>query len=171
LVPNTGHVCAPLLGRFKNEYGEQTYMMHMVNKSKSGLQFRLWMERLAYVLRRESKDNTPGPAFCHVDGSMITSREMNLAFLKYMEQIKFENEALFEGVVEIERNYGVSRSFRRGANTRAKEEGVSEELRKFINRWSSFETKRGNRPHMSMAEHYVEAKLIMKRTLVYSRSL
>ena len=102
---------------------------------------------------------------------MMTSWDMNLGFLKYMEQIKFENESLFEGVSEIEQNYGVSRSFRRGANTRAKEEGVPEELRKFINRWSSFESKRGNRPNMSMAEHYVEAKLIMKRTPVYSRLL
>ena len=53
--------------------------------------------------------------------------------LRSFLQIKFENETLFEGVNELERNYGVSRSFRRGANTRAKEEGVSEELRKFIN--------------------------------------
>ena len=171
LVPDTGHVCAPLLGRFKNEYGEQKHMMTMINISGSGLKFRLWMERLAYVLTIEGKDRVAGPAFCYVDGSMIESRTMNGWFLALMERLKFDREELFEGTMDIERDYGISRSFRRGANTRAKEEGVDKELRDYINRWSTEEARRGAKPSQSMAQHYVEAKLIIKRTLVYSRAL
>ncbi len=171
LVPNTGHVCYPLLGRFKTEYGEQKYMPQTVNISNSGINFRLWMERLVFVLTKERKQFEAGPAFCHENGDMMTSRDMNLEFLQLMELVKFNHPRLFEGTKDIERDYGVSRSFRRGSNSRAKEEGVEKELREFINRWSSFEGKKGSTPSLSMAQHYVEAKLIMKRTLVYSRAL
>lgn len=171
LVPDTGHVCYPLLGRFKTEYGEQRYMPQTVNITKSGINLRLWIERLVYVLVKEGKQSEAGPAFCHEDGYLISSREMNVEFLRILEIVKFNKPKLFEGSKDIEREYGTSRSFRRGSNSRAKEEGVDKELREFINRWSSFENKKGSTPSMSMAQHYVEAKLIMKRTLVYSRSL
>ena len=109
------------------------------------------MERLAYVLVEEGKDKDTGPTFCHEDGSMIESRQMHTEFVNLLERLKFQSGHLFEGTDNIDRDYGVSRSLRRGANTRAKEEGVDETLRDFINQWSSFEAKRGNRPHMSMA--------------------
>jgi hypothetical protein len=171
IVEDTGHVCAPLLGRFKNEYGEQKHLMTCINKSKSGIRFRLWLERLAHVLNMEGKQHIAGPAFCNTDGTMLESKDMNASFVVLMERLKFEREELFEGVIDVDRDYGISRSLRRGANTRAKEEGVDKELRDFVNRWSTFEARRGARPNESMAQHYVEAKLIMKRTLVYSRSL
>lgn len=166
-----GHVCAPLLGRFKNEAGEQKHVMVMVNESSSGLRFRLWMERLAYVLKREGKNKVAGPAFCHEDGSMIMSYEMNEALLFWLEKLKFEKPRSFPEGADLGALYGVNRSFRRGANSRATEQGVGKDLRDLINRWSTFESKKGQRPNMSMAQHYLEIKLVIKRTLKYSKAL
>ena len=166
-----GHVCLPLQGRFKNEDGEQKHMMVMVNEGKSGLKFRLWLERLVFVLTREGKQNLAGPAFCHEDGSMIMSHEMNDGFVALIQKLSFDKPHLFGAGIDLDRHYGISRSLRRGANSRAQEEGVSIDLRKFINRWSSYEAKKGRRPNMSMAEHYLETRLILKRTLVYSKAL
>ena len=166
-----GHVCAPLMGRFKNEQGEQNYMMTMVNESKSGLKFRFWLERLAFILIKEGKHLSAGPAFCNEDGTMITSGDFNQIFTELMQRLQDVKPELFGEGLDVRRTYGVARSFRRGANSRAKEEGVSEELRNYINRWSSVEAKRGQRPSMSMAQHYLETRLILKRTLVYSKAL
>lgn len=67
--------------------------------------------------------------------------------------------------------YGINRSFRRGANTRVAEEGVDKEVRDLINRCSSFEARKGQRPSLSMAHHYLEMRMILKRTLEYSKAL
>jgi hypothetical protein len=168
-----GHVCAPLMGRFKNEQGEQRHVMVMVNESKSGINFRLWMERLVLVLKKEghSESGEAGPAFCQNDGSMIYSYQMNALFQSLLERLKEEREDLFPKGADVVSLYGIHRSLRRGANSRATEEGVSKETRELINRWSSFEAKRGQRPSMSMAQHYLEIRLVLKRILEYSKAL
>ena len=171
MVPNTGHVCAPLLGRFKSEYGEQKHMLRMVNVSKSGIDFWQWLEWLVFVLQKEERHKVAGPAFCHPDGSMLDSKYFNQELIILLERLKFEHSHLFDGMEDVGRDYGVSWSFRRGANLRATEEGVSDKVCNLVNRWSSFEAKKGKRPNMSMAQRYLEAKLIIKRTLVYSRLL
>ena len=102
---------------------------------------------------------------------MTLSYQMNDEFISLLEKLKFEKPQLFAVGIDIYKSYGVSRSLRRGANSKAKEEGVSEDLRTYINRWSSYEAKKGSRPNMSMSQHYVETQLILKRILVYSKSL
>ena len=166
-----GHVCAPLLGRFKTEVGEQKHVMVMVNKSKSGLRFRDWMEKLASILIQEGKQYVAGPAFCHQNGTMVMSYQMNEVLHELLEELSAVRPDLFLGRTDMASAYGVSRSFRRGANSRAIEEGVSKDLRNLINRWSAFERKKGQRPHMSMTQHYLEIKLILKRVLEYSKAL
>ena len=166
-----GHVCAPLLGRFKNEVGEQHHVMVMVNVSKSGLKFREWMECLVGILVKEGKEHGAGPAFCHSDGTMYMSHEMNEALHSLLEELCEIRPDLFLGRTDLASAYGISRSFRRGANSRATEEGVKKDIRNLINRWSTFENKKGKRPNMTMTQHYLEIKLILKRILVYSKSL
>lgn len=168
-----GHVCAPLLGRFKNEVGEQRQVMVMVNRSKSGLRFRVWMELLAMVLKREGKEKVAGPAFCKENGDMISQAEFNQELNKYCELAQKKDKELFLSLVGPtgKRSYSVSRSLRRGSNSRATEEGVSKDVRELINRWRTFENKRGQRPNMSMTQHYLEIRLVLKSLLVYSNSL
>ncbi len=168
-----GHVCAPLMGRFKNEEGEQRHVMVMVNQSKSGINFRLWIERLVLVLKKEgyTEGGDAGPAFCQRNGSMMFSYQMNAMFHNLLERLKDERSDLFPKGADVIKLYGIHRSFRRGANSRATEEGVSKETRELINRWSSFEAKKGQRPSMSMAQHYLETRLILKRILEYSKAL
>lgn len=166
-----GHVCAPLLGRFKTEIGEQKHVMVMINQSKSGLKFRMWLERLAELLVSEGKQDVAGPAFCQQNREMIMSYQMNEVLHNLLEELAEVRPDLFLGRTDIASAYGVSRSFRRGANSRATEEGVHKDVRNLINRWSTFEQKKGQRPHMSMTQHYLEIRLILKRILGYSKAL
>ena len=168
-----GHVCVPLLGRFKNEVGEQRHVMVMVNKAKSGLEFRLWVERLALVLKSEGRDVEVGPAFCDEKGEMISSAVFNEHLNELCVRANDDRPDLFPTLIGPtgKRCYGVSRSFRRGANSRATEEGVKKEERDLINRWRSFEYAKGQRPNMSMSQHYLEVRMVLKRLLLYSKAL
>ena len=166
-----GHVCLPLLGRFKSEIGEQRHVMVMVNKSRSGLEFWLWMEQLASLLSKEEKHESAGPAFCNPDGTMLMSYQMNESLHSLLSELATVRPDLFLGRTDVSTAYGVSRLFRRGANSRATEEGVPKDVRNLINRWSTFESRKGKRPNMSMTQHYLEIKMILKRILPYSKSL
>jgi hypothetical protein len=166
-----GHVCAPLLGRFKSEVGEDKHIAVMTNKSKSGLCFRLWMERLVWLLKKEKKDNVAGPAFCHRDGSMFRSHELDRELHKSLKIVQLERPDLLPEGIDIEKLYGTFRSCRRGSLTRATEEGIEGPDLDLINRWRKWESNRGGSPHMSMREHYLEIKLVLKRMLSYSKAL
>ena len=164
------HVCAPLLGRFKTETGEDKHVAVISSISKSGLQFRLWVERLVWLLLREGNTNV-GPAFCKRNGTMLRSYEMDWEFHKALKIVQLERIDLIPDDVDVTSLYGTYRSLRRGSTTRATEAGVGPTTLDLINRWSKFEKNRGGKPHMSMREHYLEIKLVLKRLLVYSQAL
>jgi hypothetical protein len=166
-----GHVCAPLLGRFKTETGEDKHVAVIANESKSGIKFRLWMERLVWLLRKEGKEKRAGPAFCKVDGTMLRSYEIDWEFHKALKVVQLERPDLIPEETDVTSMYGTYRSLRRGSLTRATEEGIKGTDLDMINRWRKFETNRGGKPHMSMREHYLEIKLVIKRTLAYSKAL
>jgi hypothetical protein len=166
-----GHVCAPLLGRFKAEGGEDKHVSIITNESKSGLRFRLWMERLCWLLMKEGKENIAGPAFCKRDGNMIRSYELDGEFHKGLKIVQLERPDLIPPETDVTVMYGVFRSMRRGSLSRATEEGLKGTDLDMINRWRKFETSGGGKPHMSMREHYLEIKLILKRILAYSKAL
>ena len=165
-----GHVCAPLLGRFKGETGEDKHVAVITNVSKSGLQFRLWMERLTWLLVQEGNINI-GPAFCKKNGTMLRSYELDWEFHKALKIVQIERVDLIPEDVDVSTLYGTYRSLRRGSLTRATEAGVGQTVLDLINRWSKFEKNRGGKPHMSMREHYLEIKLVLKRLLSYSQAL
>jgi hypothetical protein len=166
-----GHVCAPLLGRFKTETGEDKHVAVLANESKSGLKFRLWLERLVWILVREGKDRISGPAFCRVDGTMLRSYEIDWEFHKALKVVQLERPDLIPEETNVVDMYGTYRSLRRGSLTRATEEGIKGTDLDMINRWRKFESNKGGKPHMSMREHYLEIKLVIKRMLAYSKAL
>ena len=166
-----GHVCVPLLGRFKTEVGEDKHVAVITNKSKSGLCFRLWLERLAWLLKKEGKENTAGPAFCNYDGTMMRSFELDQEFRNSLKIVQLEKPDLIPEGIDVVKLYGTYRSCRRGSLTRATEEGIDGPELDLINRWRKWESNSGGSPHMSMREHYLEIKLVMKRMLSYSKAL
>ena len=163
-----GHISLPLLGRFKNELGEAKHVAVVVNTSTSGLEYRKWIERLVWILIREGKENDAGPAFCRIDGSMMRSYELDAEFHKSLRKVRDGRPDLIPEGLDIENVYGTYRSLRRGSNTRATERAVGRDVIELINRWRKFEHKRGGKPSMSMREHYMEIKLILRRILAYS---
>jgi hypothetical protein len=52
------------------------------------------MERLAWLLKREGKVTVAGPAFCHLDGSMLRSYELDVEFHKALKVVQSEQADL-----------------------------------------------------------------------------
>jgi hypothetical protein len=162
-----GHICIPLLGRFKSEIGEDKHVAVDTNTSKSGLKFRLWMERLAWLLiTKEKKENLAGPAFCHEDGTMLRSFELDREFHNSLRIVQLERPDLIPDEIDVSKSYGTFRSMRRGT-----EEGIEGPDLELINRWRKFENSKGGSPHIGMRKHYLEIKLVLKQMLAYSKAL
>ena len=76
------------MGRSKAESGEDKHIAVMSSVSKSGLCDSLWLEWIAAVLKIKNKHLRAGPAFCHEDGTMVKSYEMDKELLVRLWKIK-----------------------------------------------------------------------------------
>jgi hypothetical protein len=73
--------------------------------------------------------------------------------------------------IKVEERFNVYRSFRRGATTQAKEQGVDESYIDMNNRWRKWQNKQGSLPNLPMSQLYVEITQALKSKLTFSKSL
>jgi hypothetical protein len=82
-----------------------------------------------------------------------------------------ERSDIIPADVQVLEEYGLSRSFRRGATSEARARGVTGEDVDLTNRWRSFEGARGHRPRLTMRDHYSDIRLMIPALLRFSGSL
>lgn len=159
------HVVVPLLGRFKGELGERCHLVMMVNISNSGIEFRKWVTRAVELFKRENL-NSVGPVMCDEDGNMLTSTAVDYEFKKQVTKVQDARPDLIEASINVFEMFGIFRSMRKGSESRATEEGVSDRVIDLINRWRKMEgNKRGS---MAMRDYYLDMLMVKKRYLRYS---
>jgi hypothetical protein len=73
--------------------------------------------------------------------------------------------------IDVYESYGVSRSFRRGSNTLAINQGVTEATINHNNRWSIVERAKGMAPKLGMQQHYSDVLQLLPTLLRYSSAL
>ena len=168
---NHPHVIFPMMGRFKGETGERNLIFCLANSSNSGIQNRRWLERLARLLRLESRHKEAGPAFCDQEGFVISSNFLNGELHKNLSNLQASRPDLIPQGIVITEAYNVYRSFRRGATTRAREAKVPKDIIELNNRWNKVERKSGGMPNMSMADLYTEIRQALATKLRFSKSL
>jgi hypothetical protein len=74
-------------------------------------------------------------------------------------------------VFDIDERYGMFRSFKRGAITRAQVAGVSEADVNGAGQWRRVEVAEGRQAGGSMREHYTELVQLLDARLSFSRAL
>jgi hypothetical protein len=163
------HVTVPLLGRFKNEHGERCHLMPLSSTSKSGLEPRMWLEMLVKI--RETEGRMRGPLFCGKDGRVARSKDYEETFHKVLSEIKDTRPDLIPAEVDVDEDFGLNRSLRRGSSTTAARHGVSTPVVDLINRWRKVENAQGMKPALGMREHYTEIRQMLEKLLEYSKSL
>jgi len=162
-------VVVPLLGRYKTENTEGYHLTPLIARTNSGLEIERWVKRLAWV--KERQGITHGPAFSHHRGEILDERWLELEILERIAVIQQERPDIVKPDVLVHEEYGISRSFRRGATTEARNVKVDEEDIKLMNRWRNFEEAKGRRPRMQMQDHYSDITQSIPSLLRFSKAL
>lgn len=165
------HVLVALLGRFKNEHGDSNYhLLPIVNVTHSGLEPRksiergvVWCERMGY---------TRGPLFKDLEtGEKLKASAFEAQFFRRLVSIQNSRPDLIGAGVDIEEQYGVSRSFRRGATSRAADMLLPPNITNANNRWRTVENAKGKQANMSIRDHYTDVRLALNLLLQFSAAM
>jgi hypothetical protein len=163
------HIVVPLLGRFKGETNSRYHLIPLSATTHSGLQVKLWIERLLEVRQRDGR--LSGPAFCNKLGQLIHPSVYQEEFAERLHLIQGRKPGLIPPDVDILEDFGISRSFRRGSTSTARTRGVDDKSVELINRWRKFENARGKRPALPMREHYSDIAILVPELIKYSEAL
>jgi hypothetical protein len=162
-------VIIPLLGKYKTENTEGYHLTPLSAKTTSGLEIERWVKRLAWA--KERQGITHGPAFSHSQGSILDDRWLELEILDRIARVQQRRPDVVKPDVQVHEEHGISRSFRRGATTEARNVRVDEEDIKLMNRWRNFEEAKGRRPRMQMQDHYSDISQSIPSLLRFSKAL
>ena len=92
-------------------------------------------------------------------------------FVDFLTEIQQECPYIILEDVNVGEDYGIGRSFRRGAEVRGLNTRVSEPETISIYRWRKIERAKGTRPRFSMLEHYADVVLMLETILKFFRPL
>jgi hypothetical protein len=163
------HVVVALLGRFKGETGECYHLMPIVDVTNRGLEPRKWIGRLIDIYHANGIRH--GPLFRDSLGQRARAGNFEERFFDRLESVKGRKPHLMISTEDIREEYGVFRSFRRGATSEAVNEGVSGDAIDANNRWRRMNQAGASRPTLTMREHYTDIRLTLKNRLQFSQAL
>ena len=161
-------VCICLIGKFKGETGERYHSIVLANTSQSGLETRWWIEKLMEVC--ESEGRMTGYAFADQMGQELETAEFNALVRHYLQEMRSDDPDKYNLNEDMAR-YGISRTYRKASESRARRAGIKEEEVTIMNRWHTFESAKGRRPRQAMIDHYADAKALSSVTWKYSYAL
>eukprot|EP00956_Cyclotella_meneghiniana_P038890 scaffold161714_cov40-Cyclotella_meneghiniana.AAC.1 len=165
---NLPEVCLCLIGKFKGETGERHHSIVLANTSVSGLEPRWWIEKLLEVCASEGR--VSGYAFKDDTNTLPTSADYNAMVRQYLKEIQSTRPDLFDEKEDLIR-YGISRTYRKSSETRARRAGLKDEDVKEVNRWKTTEQAKGKKPRHAMIDHYSDARGLATKTWRYSYAL
>jgi hypothetical protein len=168
--PTHPHVVIALLGRFKSEVSEKYHLMPVVLTTQTGLTPGLWIDRM--VGWYEQRGIVRGWVFRNFKtGDAARASDFEWDILMELENIQKESPNIIDGKINVLEEFGVSRSFRRGSDTHAQNQGVSISDIERNNRWRSVEHAGSKKVVLRMVHHYEEVSQMLKSLLRYSAPL
>lgn len=163
----TPHVMLTLRGRFKGEQGLRWHCVPVVDVTASGLQVRLWFERLlTRRLVRESR--VSGWLFARADGTRAKCGDYDLVLRDYIDRVRDAHPGLISANVSLE-DFSFRRSGRRGAATEATNRNMDPKAIELINRWRKKENAKGTEPGLPMRQVYTQVSQSLPTLLRYSQ--
>jgi hypothetical protein len=150
----TKHVVIALLGRFKGETGENYHLLPIVDVTTHGLEPGKWIGCLLKIY--ESKGIHHGPLFRTSLGQRIKAGDLEPFFFDRLEYVKELAPHLLTSVEDVSEEFGIYRSFRRGATSKAVNAGVPPDVVDANNRWRQVHKAGASKPSMTMRQHYTD---------------
>ncbi len=96
---------------------------------------------------------------------------VEMEMLERIQQVQARRPDLMSSDVSVFEQVGISRSFRRGATTEARNQGVSEGDIDAMNRWRNVENAKGRKPRLRMQDHYSDIAMMIPALLRFSAAL
>jgi hypothetical protein len=104
-------------------------------------------------------------------GDRAKALDFQVPIFEKLLEIQLDLPELISRDVDVMEEYGLSRSFRRGADTRAMNAGVSDADIDLNCRWRTVENSKGKRPQLRMQHHYAKVKQMLASFLRFSKAL
>jgi hypothetical protein len=163
------HVIVPLLGRYKGEMHQRYHLTPLAATTNSGIQVKAWLECLVGVWKEVGQ--THGPAFGDRRGEVLEAGFIEGKIVDMLYELRAKSPTLVPQDVDFGEEFGISRSFRRGATSTARVRKLPEEVVNLTNRWRKFEHAKGWRPRLSMQDHYSDIKILIPELVAFSQAL
>ena len=119
----------------------------------------------------ESQGVVTGPFFRRPNGQRMQLTHCEEVIFEGLEHIQDQDNHVIRGSVNVRQDFGLKRSFRRGSDSQAINQGVSESDIDLNNRWRRYEEARGRRPSLRMQHSYADVRLILDALLRYLQAL
>jgi hypothetical protein len=133
------------------------------------LQVQVWVEWLVVV--REKEGLVRGPAFCDEQGGIARAHLYEEWIMERLIQVQATIHGAIPPEVDIYEQFGISRSFRRGATSVARTRGVNDKTVELINRWRKFEGAWGKHPSLPVRDHYLDIAILVLELIKFSKAL
>ena len=165
------HTIVTLLGRFKNRTGDGNYyLLPIANVTFSGLEPRRWIERAISWCHRLGHYH--GSLFFDIiSGTRFKQSAFEVDFIRRICVVQDRRPDLIGAGVNVEDEYGISRSIRRGATSRATDLGLPPHVINANCRWRAEETAGATNPSLTMHDHYTDVRLTINLQLQFSAAL
>jgi len=165
----TPHVIIALLGRFKNEIGESHHLMPVLVSTPRGLEPGKWVKRVLEAY--EQRNIYSGYMFRKSDSMKKKAKEMERRFHDRLLQIQREQSRLISPELDVVEEYGVLRSFRRGATSDVTNQGAHPSVIELNGRWRKSYQSGASRPSVTIRKHYTDVRLTLNPLLAFSKHL
>jgi len=114
---------------------------------------------------------TNGPVFQKKNGKRGKAKDYKLEIFERLERIQKEQPNVLDPSVDIMEEFGMSRSFRRGSDSRAIDQEIGITTINLNNRWRKVEAAKGKAASFQMFEHYADITLLLGAFLKFSSSM
>lgn len=171
--PRIPHLPLVLIGKFKTENTDKTFFFPLPFESNSGIQYRKWFERVLGLLQRCGVRSGPVLRVTDSDGQTrrATIKDLDVMFHYILRRVQAERPHVLSQDVNIESEFSVRRSLRRGSTTEAGNVFLPQDVIEVNNRWRKHMKTTGIKPSMTMAETYTDAQASLPQLIRYSKAL
>ncbi len=149
--------------------GFRYHIIPVVPMTKSGVPVGRWLLRLLKYYA--DLGIRQGPAFRNRDGKRARLVSMHDIFFGCLREVQNRRPDLISPTVDVEFQFGLRRSLRRGSTTEVKNANLANSDLELNNRWRKKE-KAGNRMmNLPMTQHYLAIRNSLASLMRYSEAL